>query len=106
MNPAEQSIVHAHGATQWPMTDGLMVASFLFPEQLIKSQEMLDCTVELHGWLSRGQVAVNHRESKVPNVNVIKLVHVDAAKDAFLWSVHPNWVDLRPFGSNGSEINI
>lgn len=95
MNPAESNIAIPGNMKQWPMTDGLMIASFLFPDQLIKSQAKLDCTVELHGWLSRGQVAVNSHPNQVPNVNVIQLLNIDAAKEALLWSVHPNWLNLR-----------
>lgn len=95
MNPAEKAIIIPGGFTQWPLTDALMVASFLFPDQMIKSQEKFDCTVELHGWLSRGQVSIDHRESKVPNVNVIQLLNVDAAKNALLWTVQKNWLNFR-----------
>lgn len=98
MNSADKNIVTLHGMTQWASPDGLMVASFLFPDQLIKRQEKLDCTVELHGWLTRGQVAVNHTPSKVPNVHVIQLLNIDAAKEALLWSVHPTWKNIRQTG--------
>lgn len=104
MNPAERNIAIPGGFAQWPMTDGLSIAAFLFPDQLIKQQEKLDCTVELHGRLTRGQVAVNHRPNRVPNVNVVQLLNIDAAKEALLWTVHPNWLNLRQNQPSVNEI--
>lgn len=106
MNPVEFAITEPRGLTQWPIIDGLMVAAFLFPDQVVHSQEKLDCVVDLHGWLTRGQVAIDHLATQVPNVNVIKLFNLEAAKAALLWTVHPTMVNLPQIGANAGVLAI
>lgn len=94
MNAAELAIAEPRGLEHWPMVDALLVAVFLFADEVVDSDEELDCTVDLHGWLTRGQVAINRLDSKVVNANMVKLFKLEGAKQVLLWSVHPDWVDL------------
>lgn len=87
------------------MIDALMIGCILFPERLIARQNKYDCDVELHGSLTRGQVAIN-RINGTPNVNVIELLNLDAAKEVLLWTVEPTWVNMPSSSGKKSTIEL
>lgn len=75
MNPIEEKLHLSIGRTFWPLYDALLVGAWLFPEKVIRREMMRNCDVELHGFDTRGMVAIDHQGLTSSNVNVIELVN-------------------------------
>lgn len=70
----------------WAPCDALIVACLLFPEQVIRKQKRRNCTVELQGVHTRGQMVVDYR-SKETNATVVEQLHSEACERLMLWTV-------------------
>lgn len=66
--------------------DAILTAVFLFPDKCMRKEERHHATVELHGQYTRGQMLIDHRKSKNPNVTVIELVNEEELKKALLFA--------------------
>lgn len=65
------------------------MAAFLFPERCVRVKEQYHATVELHGIHTRGQMVLDHKRQKKPNITIIKALNENGVKEAFQLAVKP-----------------
>lgn len=58
----------------------MLAAAFLFKETAIAKEVLEPADVELRGTLTRGQVAINHRNDTTPNVIMIEQINEEVFK--------------------------
>lgn len=83
MNPVEEKINTAWNMTHWYTYDAFVLASFINPK-CIKKSAKFHLTVELGGFLTRGQVVLDHLKHKKPNCTVIEELNVELFKSMIL----------------------
>lgn len=66
--------------------DALLTAAILFPEKCIKTKGEYHATVELQGNHTRGQMVLDHRNSKC-NVTVIECLDQEEFEKIIEWTV-------------------
>lgn len=87
MNPVERAIFRRLHINNWPIADGLLVASFLQPKMIVKKEGFRNITIEMEGVNTRGQVAIDHFNKDKPNVRIIEEVNMEEFKRYLLWAV-------------------
>uniref|UniRef100_T1GUN2 Inosine/uridine-preferring nucleoside hydrolase domain-containing protein n=1 Tax=Megaselia scalaris TaxID=36166 RepID=T1GUN2_MEGSC len=81
----EKKLTDAYGSETWAPADAILMASFLFPEDMILKEEQHRAYVELSGMYTRGQVAVERVDLDLPkNVHFIVKVNETAFQSHIL----------------------
>lgn len=89
MNPADANIYPPRGYKHWLPCDALLVAVFLEPKMILKSNNY-HATIELAGIHTRGQVVIDHLRREDDNTTFIEKVDQDLFQKMALWTAgHP-----------------
>lgn len=67
--------------------DSFTAASFLFPALVIEEKKRYNVTVELQGYLTRGQTIVNHLSHDF-NANIIQKISETDYKRIMMWTAN------------------
>ncbi|KAL5275597.1 hypothetical protein ACFFRR_001451 [Megaselia abdita] len=85
LNEAETAVLMKHNEVNWAPADAILVATFLYPSEMILKQKDYHGNVELKGDRTRGQMILDRIPSDRPeNVKCIKLVNRDFFKNLVL----------------------
>lgn len=87
MNPIEKALfLPREDIKTWPICDAALVATFLFPEEMIIDSRDCHATVELMGLNTRGQLTIDPFNTKPTNVHMLEVIDDVACKEIFLWA--------------------
>lgn len=92
LNKAETSVLVKNNAVHWAPADAILVASFLFPDQVIVKEQYYHGEVELKGDRTRGQLILSRVQSEwKENIRVIKLVNRDFFKTVIVEAANKSY---------------
>ncbi|XP_055845448.1 nucleoside hydrolase-like isoform X2 [Episyrphus balteatus] len=86
LNHTEKAILLPKGFPKWIVCDGILLATFLFPEKLIAKSRQYYATVELNGKHTRGQMVLDHKRLNESNVRIIEEVHRENYRKTISWT--------------------
>lgn len=66
--------------------DAFLTAAYLFSEECIEKKNFIHATVELQGVETRGQMVLDHRRERKPNVTIIEQLNVNEIKNKMVWT--------------------
>lgn len=84
LNKAEKSVLVKNNEFNWSPADSILVAAFLFPDEMIVKDDFYIANVELKGDHTRGQLVLNKNLEYKRNTRVVKLVNRDFFKTIIL----------------------
>lgn len=82
---AEKKISDINHSQTWAPSDAILIACFLFAEEMVLKGEMHHANVELFGLYTRGQVAIERASNDVnKNIHFILQANATAFKEYIL----------------------
>lgn len=72
LTTAEKNVWAIHNPQTWGPADAILMACFLFEEEMVLEEDLQHAYVELSGLYTRGQVAIERVNNNLPpNVHLI-----------------------------------